>query len=218
MLTDDFGVPSWRASYEAFGRAYLSSDPDGSIPTANPNLPFHIRFPGQYEDAESGLHYNRFRYYDAQAGRYISTDPIGQLGMLSDAEVSHVGFSPDAARVSGVETRDSRDANLFVYARSMPAVWKDPSGLQVKGDDPIYHQLVAAARQGNRQAINGIYDAAKAAKAAGQMSKARFNKVKGWVKLAKDGRLLAVGGVVPSTYHAFCAQHPDACAAMFDCE
>lgn len=35
-----------------------------------------FRYPGQYEDVETGLYYNRFRYYDAQEGVYISQDPI----------------------------------------------------------------------------------------------------------------------------------------------
>ena len=39
-----------------------------------------FRFQGQYEDAETGLYYNRFRYYDANWGGYISQDPIGLLG------------------------------------------------------------------------------------------------------------------------------------------
>ncbi|WP_338846797.1 RHS repeat-associated core domain-containing protein [Massilia sp. W12] len=36
-----------------------------------------LRFQGQYYDAETGLHYNRFRYYDPDIGRFISQDPIG---------------------------------------------------------------------------------------------------------------------------------------------
>ena len=38
-------------------------------------IPF--RFQGQYEDEETGLYYNRFRYYDPNTGSYISQDPIG---------------------------------------------------------------------------------------------------------------------------------------------
>ncbi|HEX4504044.1 MAG TPA: RHS repeat-associated core domain-containing protein, partial [Scandinavium sp.] len=43
-----------------------------------PDCPWH--FAGQYADPESGLHYNRFRYYDGDSGQYISPDPIGLAG------------------------------------------------------------------------------------------------------------------------------------------
>jgi RHS repeat-associated protein len=39
-----------------------------------------LRYQGQYEDAETGLCYNRFRYYDSAIGGYISQDPIGLEG------------------------------------------------------------------------------------------------------------------------------------------
>ncbi|WP_249221050.1 RHS repeat-associated core domain-containing protein, partial [Serratia rubidaea] len=42
-----------------------------------------LRFQGQYFDAETGLHYNRYRYYDPQTGSYISQDPIGLRGGLN---------------------------------------------------------------------------------------------------------------------------------------
>ncbi|WP_213453720.1 DUF6531 domain-containing protein [Rhizomonospora bruguierae] len=39
-----------------------------------------LRFPGQYFDAETGLHYNRFRFYDPSTARYLSPDPLGLSG------------------------------------------------------------------------------------------------------------------------------------------
>ncbi|WP_284397977.1 RHS repeat-associated core domain-containing protein, partial [Pseudomonas putida] len=59
-----------------------------------------LRFQGQYWDVETGLHYNRYRYYDPQIGRFIGKDPIGFIG----------GF------------------NSYTYA-SNPIEWTDPYGL-----------------------------------------------------------------------------------------
>ncbi|MFP8968018.1 RHS repeat-associated core domain-containing protein [Pokkaliibacter sp. CJK22405] len=72
-LCDLTGRTVWLASYSAFGEAHISLEE-----VSNP-----LRFQGQYFDAESGLHYNRYRYYDPQTGRYISQDPIGLLGGLN---------------------------------------------------------------------------------------------------------------------------------------
>ncbi len=44
---------------------------------------YYFRFAGQYEDRETGLYYNRFRYYDKDSGQSISPDPIGLLGGLN---------------------------------------------------------------------------------------------------------------------------------------
>jgi RHS repeat-associated protein len=43
----------------------------------------NVRFPGQYYDSETGLHYNYFRYYDPQTGRYHTYDSIGLAGGLN---------------------------------------------------------------------------------------------------------------------------------------
>ena len=43
----------------------------------------NIRSQGQYFDAETGLHYNRFRYYDPDVGRFVSLDPIGLDGDIN---------------------------------------------------------------------------------------------------------------------------------------
>jgi RHS repeat-associated protein len=41
---------------------------------------YNLRFAGQYADEESGLHYNRHRYYDSETGQYLSPDLIGLAG------------------------------------------------------------------------------------------------------------------------------------------
>jgi RHS repeat-associated protein len=48
-----------------------------------------FRYQGQYEDAETGLAYNRFRYYDSEAGCFISSDPVGLIGGLNTYAYVH---------------------------------------------------------------------------------------------------------------------------------
>lgn len=66
------GQVVWEARYAAFGAAQAA----GTI--ENP-----LRFAGQYYDAETGMHYNYYRYYDPGTGRYLTSDPIGLNGGLN---------------------------------------------------------------------------------------------------------------------------------------
>lgn len=66
----------WRWDSDAFGNTAPNEDPDGD----GIKITINLRFPGQYFDAESGLHYNWHRYYDPQVGRYTQPDPIGVEG------------------------------------------------------------------------------------------------------------------------------------------
>jgi RHS repeat-associated protein len=78
-LTDHEGKVAWSAQYKAWGQAKEAiSEAAYKVGMRNP-----IRFQGQYLDDETGLHYNRHRYYDPEGARYITTDPIGLLGGLN---------------------------------------------------------------------------------------------------------------------------------------
>ncbi|MFV2105245.1 DUF6531 domain-containing protein [Micromonospora sp. LOL_015] len=77
VVTDLIGTPThliepggqlrWWSRGDLWGR--------GGDPAGTP-----LRFPGQYHDVETGLHYNRFRYYDPATARYLSPDPLGLAG------------------------------------------------------------------------------------------------------------------------------------------
>ncbi len=93
VLTNESQAIAWKATYTPFGEAVIS--------IATVENPF--RFPGQYYDGETGLHYNYFRYYNPPIGRYLTPDPIGLLG----------GINP------------------FLYVGGNPLRWIDPDGLAV---------------------------------------------------------------------------------------
>ncbi|MFZ6731832.1 Ig-like domain-containing protein [Undibacterium sp. Ji42W] len=76
VITDNTGTEVWRWDSAPFGETLPNEQP-ASQPT---KFVFNQRFPGQYFDVETNLHYNYFRDYDPQTGRYIESDPIGLDG------------------------------------------------------------------------------------------------------------------------------------------
>jgi RHS repeat-associated protein len=104
-LTDHEGRVAWSAQYKAWGEAREAiSEAGRRAGLANP-----IRFQGQYFDAETGLHYNRHRYYDPASGRYVSRDPLGLAGGRN-LHV-YVGNNP----VRGIDPLGLVDLNLFPH-------------------------------------------------------------------------------------------------------
>jgi RHS repeat-associated protein len=74
LVEDDKAKMVWSARVHPYGDLELAP---GS------QLDLALRFPGHYMDAETGLHYNRFRYYSPEWGRYLQSDPIGLAGGLN---------------------------------------------------------------------------------------------------------------------------------------
>ena len=68
---DDKGNVVWQADYDIYGNLRNLHGSRNFIP---------FRQLGQYEDDETGLYYNRFRYHDPKIGNYISQDPIRLMG------------------------------------------------------------------------------------------------------------------------------------------
>ncbi|ENB2550418.1 RHS domain-containing protein, partial [Salmonella enterica subsp. enterica] len=81
---------------------YIRGFGENAADISNSGAYFHqpLRLPGQYFDDETGLHYNLFRYYAPECGRFVSQDPIGLNGGI----------------------------NLYAYAPN-PLSWIDPLGL-----------------------------------------------------------------------------------------
>ncbi|WP_299598315.1 RHS repeat-associated core domain-containing protein [uncultured Microbulbifer sp.] len=76
--TGKAGEINWRWESNAFGMSL--ENPTVSL---KDQVTINLRFPGQYYDQESGLHYNYFRDYDPVLGRYIQSDPIGLRGGIN---------------------------------------------------------------------------------------------------------------------------------------
>ncbi|MDD2776839.1 MAG: choice-of-anchor D domain-containing protein, partial [Gallionella sp.] len=99
-ITNTAGQEVWR---------WDNTDPFGNnIANENPanqgTFTFNLRFPGQYFDRETGLHYNVNRDYNPATGRYVESDPIGLRGGI----------------------------NTYAYVNGNPLRWSDRLGLAVK--------------------------------------------------------------------------------------
>ena len=72
LITNQANQKVWEWPLDTFGATAANENPSGLGVFS-----FNLRFPGQYYDAETGLHYNYFRDYDPSVGRYVQSDPIG---------------------------------------------------------------------------------------------------------------------------------------------
>jgi RHS repeat-associated protein len=130
IVTDHLGTP--RAMFDASGDQIWAADIDTygelrNVRGEKAACPF--RWPGQYEDAETGLYYNRLRYYDP-AGQYVSRDPIGLFGGLHVH--AYVGNPTESIDPLGLAGCVPEDETVTLYHGSVD----NYSGIQAGGLDP----------------------------------------------------------------------------------
>ena len=127
-VTDERGAVRWSGQYGSFGEVRHQSE--GFSRFVNRTAMAHqpLRYAGQYADGETGLHYNLFRYYDPQVGRFIVQDPIGLNG----------GW------------------NLYQYAPNS-LIWIDPLGLKGFFTPSIFNAPSGSTHTVYQQSIDWTY-------------------------------------------------------------
>ena len=78
-MSDHTGAIIWKAEYKTWGECKTEKAKSNFFENSE-IISNNIRFQGQYFDQETGLHYNRYRYYSPYVGRFVSKDPIGLSG------------------------------------------------------------------------------------------------------------------------------------------
>jgi len=137
IVTDHLGTP--RAMFDAHGQEAWAAEIDTygqlhDVRGGRRACPF--RFPGQFEDGETGLYYNRFRYYDPEAGAYVSQDPIGLEGGLNS-----LGYVQDpTSRIDPFGLSQSCESKVIVLGEGMPRVRAAVRALREQGIDARWYR------------------------------------------------------------------------------
>ncbi|EAA5947469.1 TPA: RHS repeat-associated core domain-containing protein, partial [Salmonella enterica] len=156
-MTDGGGNIVWEAGYQVWGN--LTHEKETRPVQQN------LRFQGQYLDRETGLHYNLYRFYDPDIGKFISGDPIGLAGGI----------------------------NLYAYAPN-PLSWIDPFGLTCKLTNQQFKNKLKRIRNqtaaGGNRGITGVVSQNDAFKLGEAFVGPNYKRVSGYgsdLLISEDG-------------------------------
>ncbi|NTS43889.1 RHS domain-containing protein [Flavisolibacter sp. BT320] len=175
IVTDHLGTPTqmyyedgnlfWEGELDSYGKVRMEKGEVGSCP---------FRYQGQYEDVETGLYYNRFRYYSIHEGFYLSQDPIryksGELGFYnyvrdSNIWVDFLGLNAENVTTPIGQLRDEgrKDAHHVIQdaaVRDLPGYDTEKApGVQLSGPSTQQGSPHYNATQAQRGAGGGTYAA-----------------------------------------------------------
>jgi len=157
-------------------------------------LPFG--FAGGIYDGDTRMVRFGARDYDPQLGRWTAKDPI----LLE-------GDAP----------------NVYLYVLDDPINWLDPAGLtkggkkRVGGSDDALQELIEAMRSGGKEAVDKVKRCYEELFRQGKIPKKRWEWIKAWAKLVKDGRI-TTGGALPclDSISCTCLNRPEECLEVMD--
>jgi RHS repeat-associated protein len=166
VVDADGGAVVWAAEYDANGAATRV----GGEGYDNP-----ARFQGQYHDTETGLSYNRFRYYDPEAGAFVSADPLG-LAPGPDpyryAPNPWIWVDPFGLACANYTAQSRRHVYTHGHAANSPPVvnahgavvpksrFKPREGGQKFTDEVMNHPNVTVTHQANGRVVYDVPDLA----------------------------------------------------------
>lgn len=185
IVTDLVGTPTelvdtatdaiaWRTVPTLWGNTSWAADSTTSTP---------LRFPGQYFDPETGLHYNLNRYYDPETARYVTPDPLG----LSPAP------NPDA------------------YVHN-PHTWCDPLGLMPAGNDGLKKELMDLGKKRVQHVGAGLGEGEEAPGAYSVGKDRTTGKIYYGDSGPETGHEQAVTDAMPKESHHPSGRPPGVCA------
>ncbi|MGW7712203.1 polymorphic toxin type 30 domain-containing protein, partial [Streptomyces sp. NPDC054771] len=133
-LVDDEGRNAWRTQSTLWGMTTWAANSTTYTP---------LRFPGQYYDPETGLHYNYFRHYDPATARYLTSDPLGlepspnpvAYVLNPHAWVDPLGLSPCPPRIKdgGWDLRNHNPLDIVPGDAEKRVLTPDANGGAQKG-------------------------------------------------------------------------------------
>ena len=163
LVLDGKAEAVWSARIDPYGLALVETGARFYMP---------LRFPGHFYDAESGLHYNRFRYYDPALGRYLESDPLGIEGgrnlyaytrnPLREVDLRGLSGGPECTdcqkKADGTEATEGQKEKESNQDPEPPVLEQNAKPPKTRADDPPWPPRTIEAHNATRDVAKAVSD------------------------------------------------------------